>query len=152
MPEAIFYRDVVAGTGVRTLPGVYADADPTTRYCVVVTEDVVARGATFLDTLSEYGPDDTAQSLEQFATLHSSTWMSPALRDVDWFRPWFSDLTAIRGVPAIRDNFEGPIGALVPERVRDAYPPATYDRLQAIKRRYDPTNLFRFNQNVPPRA
>ena len=36
------------------------------------------------------------------------------------------------------------------ERVRVAYPPATYARLAAIKRRYDPTNLFRFNQNVPP--
>jgi len=37
-----------------------------------------------------------------------------------------------------------------PDRVREAYPPATYARLAAIKRRYDPTNLFRFNQNVPP--
>ena len=36
------------------------------------------------------------------------------------------------------------------DRVREAYPPATYARLAAIKRRYDPRNLFRFNQNVPP--
>jgi FAD/FMN-containing dehydrogenase len=36
------------------------------------------------------------------------------------------------------------------ERVRAAYPGATRDRLAAIKRRYDPTNLFRLNQNVPP--
>jgi FAD/FMN-containing dehydrogenase len=34
--------------------------------------------------------------------------------------------------------------------VHEAYPPATYARLAAIKRRYDPTNLFRYNQNVPP--
>jgi hypothetical protein len=39
-----------------------------------------------------------------------------------------------------------------PDRVGDAYPPATYARLAAIKRRYDPGNLFRFNQNVPPRS
>jgi hypothetical protein len=37
-----------------------------------------------------------------------------------------------------------------PDRVREAYPPATFARLAAIKRRYDPRNLFRFNQNVPP--
>jgi FAD/FMN-containing dehydrogenase len=36
------------------------------------------------------------------------------------------------------------------ERVKDAYPPATYARLAAIKRAYDPDNRFRFNQNVRP--
>ena len=34
-------------------------------------------------------------------------------------------------------------------RVRAAYPGATWDRLVEIKRRYDPTNLFRRNQNIP---
>jgi FAD/FMN-containing dehydrogenase len=34
--------------------------------------------------------------------------------------------------------------------VRDAYPGATWDRLREIKGRYDPTNLFRRNQNIPP--
>jgi hypothetical protein len=33
-------------------------------------------------------------------------------------------------------------------RVRQAYPGSTWDRLAAIKRRYDPTNLFRLNQNI----
>ena len=37
-------------------------------------------------------------------------------------------------------------------RVRKAYPGRTWDRLAAIKARYDPTNLFRLNHNVPPRA
>jgi hypothetical protein len=37
-----------------------------------------------------------------------------------------------------------------PDRVRAAYPGATWNRLAAVKARYDPTNLFRRNQNVPP--
>jgi FAD/FMN-containing dehydrogenase len=37
-------------------------------------------------------------------------------------------------------------------RVRDAYPPATFARLAAIKQQYDPRNMFRFNQNIPPQA
>jgi FAD/FMN-containing dehydrogenase len=38
------------------------------------------------------------------------------------------------------------------ERVRAAYPGATWERLAAIKARYDPENVFRLNQNVPPEA
>jgi FAD/FMN-containing dehydrogenase len=37
-------------------------------------------------------------------------------------------------------------------RVREAYPGPTWDRLAEIKRRYDPTNLFRLNQNISPAA
>jgi FAD/FMN-containing dehydrogenase len=35
-------------------------------------------------------------------------------------------------------------------RVRQAYPDGTWERLAEVKRRYDPTNLFRLNQNIPP--
>jgi FAD/FMN-containing dehydrogenase len=34
--------------------------------------------------------------------------------------------------------------------VRQAYGEAKYDRLKALKRKYDPDNFFRINQNVPP--
>jgi hypothetical protein len=37
-----------------------------------------------------------------------------------------------------------------PEAVRRAYPGTTWDRLMEVKRRYDPSNLFRLNQNIPP--
>ncbi len=36
------------------------------------------------------------------------------------------------------------------ERIRQAYGPERYDRLKALKRRYDPDNFFRLNQNIPP--
>jgi hypothetical protein len=44
-------------------------------------------------------------------------------------------------------NFVGDEGE---ERVRAAYPGRTWERLAEVKRRYDPDNLFRLNQNVPP--
>jgi FAD/FMN-containing dehydrogenase len=37
-----------------------------------------------------------------------------------------------------------------PARIRDAYPGSTFDRLAQIKARYDPTNLFHHNHNIPP--
>jgi hypothetical protein len=36
------------------------------------------------------------------------------------------------------------------ERIRMAYGPEKYDRLKALKRRWDPDNFFRLNQNVAP--
>jgi hypothetical protein len=36
------------------------------------------------------------------------------------------------------------------ERIRQAYGADKYDRLKALKRRYDPDNFFRLNQNIPP--
>jgi FAD/FMN-containing dehydrogenase len=52
-----------------------------------------------------------------------------------------------QGDPAAYVNFLADEG---PERVHDAYPEATWRRLVEIKRRYDPENTFRLNQNVPP--
>ena len=37
-----------------------------------------------------------------------------------------------------------------PERVRAAYTPEAWRRLVALKDRWDPENVFRLNQNVPP--
>lgn len=66
-------------------------------------------------------------------------------RHVGWVRSLFGDLEPMaRGVYV---NFLGEEGQ---DRVRSAYGPATYDRLAELKARTDPTNLFRFNQNVPP--
>jgi FAD/FMN-containing dehydrogenase len=36
------------------------------------------------------------------------------------------------------------------ERVRQAYGSAKYDRLRTLKQKYDPSNFFRMNQNIPP--
>jgi FAD/FMN-containing dehydrogenase len=46
--------------------------------------------------------------------------------------------------------YAGYLGDEGGDRVRAAYPSATYARLATIKRRYDPDNLFRSNPNVPP--
>jgi hypothetical protein len=37
------------------------------------------------------------------------------------------------------------------ERVRQAYGAEKYDRLTALKLKYDPDNFFRLNQNITPK-
>jgi hypothetical protein len=37
-------------------------------------------------------------------------------------------------------------------RLEEAYGPEKYKKLQSLKRKYDPNNLFRMNQNIPPEA
>jgi hypothetical protein len=44
-------------------------------------------------------------------------------------------------------NFLGTDGE---ERIRAAYPGGTWERLAAVKAKYDPTNLFHLNQNILP--
>ena len=64
---------------------------------------------------------------------------------VAWTRSLFGELEPMaRGVYV---NFLGDEGA---DRVRAAYGAEKYDRLAELKARWDPTNLFRSNQNIAP--
>jgi FAD/FMN-containing dehydrogenase len=62
---------------------------------------------------------------------------------------WVNELAAAlrQSDPGAYVNFLADEGE---ERVGAAYPGETWDRLASVKRQYDPTNLFRLNQNVPP--
>ncbi|BDU00477.1 FAD-binding oxidoreductase [Nocardia sputorum] len=75
----------------------------------------------------------------------------PAGTDLDPSRRWIAEVVA-----ALQDGSAGGpyIGILddtaSPERVRRAYHRDSYPRLQQLKHRYDPDNLFRCNHNIPP--
>jgi hypothetical protein len=77
------------------------------------------------------------------AALYASTDQAPV------YEPWVHGFVA-----ALKQGDTGAyVNFLVDEgeaRIRDAYPGKTWDRLRSIKRRYDPTNIFHINQNIPP--
>ena len=66
-------------------------------------------------------------------------------RERDWARACWSALAPHQAgayVNWLMDEGNGSI--------KDAYGEERYGRLRALKRRYDPENVFRLNQNIPP--
>ncbi len=81
-----------------------------------------------------------------------SIWGNPADddRNLSWSRAFWGDMKHHSGGRAYL-NFAG-LGEEGEELVRNSYGTANYNRLVALKTKYDPTNLFRLNQNIKPRA
>jgi hypothetical protein len=81
-------------------------------------------------------------------SLHAD-WVTTAHRASaeEWGRSlWNSMQPYLR--PAVYSNYLGDESS---SRVQAAYG-SNYQRLAALKRKYDPTNFFQLNQNIPPAA
>ncbi len=63
---------------------------------------------------------------------------------------WARGVTAALGPDA--STYVNFTGDSDPSLARSSYPPETYRRLVELKNKYDPTNLFRLNQNIVPTA
>ena len=101
--------------------------------------------------LARVGEDETAFSQRDAAhnVNINAVWTEDDVageRHVAWARDFYSAMQ-----PHARErvyvNFLGDEGA---HRVRQAYGVRQYERLAKLKRRYDPTNFFRLNQNIEP--
>jgi FAD/FMN-containing dehydrogenase len=77
----------------------------------------------------------------------NSVWTDPSEdeRQVKWARDFWTEVQPY-SAGSVYVNFLGDEGE---ERVRAAYG-AKYDKLVALKTKYDPTNFFRMNQNIKP--
>ena len=118
--EAYFYRDLAAVSGVRALRCVYADIDHDTRHGVVIFEDAIAAGGVFLDALSDYSPDNVADSLEQFAKLHAAAWQNQTYAHEPALAARFDHLARARPLEVLAANIEGPLGDQMAPELRDA--------------------------------
>ena len=63
----------------------------------------------------------------------------------EWVRGFWSALEPWH--QGVYVNFLGDEGA---DRIRHSYGTEKYERLQTLKQKYDPDNMFRINQNIPP--
>ncbi len=69
-------------------------------------------------------------------------------RNIEWTRRLYEAMAPF-STGGVYVNFLGEEGE---DRVRAAYGPKHYERLAALKRKYDPTNFFRLNQNIKPQG
>ncbi len=100
--------------------------------------------------IARVGEDETAYSHREaaFDFLAISAWEDPAEDDAriaDVRRAWST--VAPHALSGVYVNNLGDEGA---DRVRAAYGAEKYARLQAIKHRYDPENVFHRNANIVP--
>lgn len=102
--------------------------------------------------MSRVAPDATAfaNRTQQYFVSIINVWLDPS-EDAAVHQSWTESLwqkIRLEG-SGVYVNFLESEGE---DRIREAYPGPTYDRLAEVKGKYDPDNLFRFNQNVPPRC
>lgn len=137
--KAQFLREISAGT-IDALLDAYASAPNTSS--LLVFQHVGGAIARVPTPDSPYANRDAA-----FDCFPVAIWDDPADDDANmrWARELWSAVRpySTGGVYANNLGDEGE------DRVRDAYG-ENYARLAALKTRYDPTNLFRLNQNIRP--
>src|SRR5579875_410876 len=82
-----------------------------------------------------------------FALNIVSTWPDPKHneKNIAWTREFFASTQ--RFTSGVYVNFLGQEGE---ERVKAAYGEEKFQRLQQLKKKYDPTNFFHHNQNIKP--
>jgi Phosphotransferase enzyme family len=115
--EVEFYRDIASTIPVRMPTCIHAGVDEDTRHGLILMEDLIEQGATFLDPRSVYSPEAAAGSLDQLAALHASHWVDPILPAM--FPPRLEALAGVFDAAALQAQLDdGRVDGL-PDEVRD---------------------------------
>jgi hypothetical protein len=102
--------------------------------------------------ISRKGEDETPLGRRDVRWCYHalSMWMEPGQEAYDAHMAWPRELAADlepETTDGVYLNYTSDEGE---ERVRKSYGPEKYDRLVALKDKYDPSNLFHLNQNIKP--
>lgn len=114
----------LANVEIRALGGAF-DREP------AIPNSVPSRGLPYVVFGFAMGAPDQAEALR-----------GELARLVDGLAPWAAERNMV--------NFLSPDEATDTEGVRAVYGAERFDRLAAVKKHYDPANVFRFNHNITP--
>jgi FAD/FMN-containing dehydrogenase len=137
--KSAFFTEL-SDAAIETIVDAYAQTP--TSMCIFVIEHCHGE-ATRVDPTATAFPHRSAG----FNLILLTQWRDPAQSDecIAWTRDLFDSLR-----PHMADGaYVNYLDADDSTRVRAAYGP-NYERLQAVKRQYDPNNVFHLNQNIAP--
>ena len=136
------YLSALDDDAIETLARYHQTAAPAAEIHIHHFGGAVAR---VKDDATAYGERQAPYVLNIIALSHQPEGFD---ENVEWAQRLYADIEpSLTGGAYI--NYLSAEGA---DRVRAAYGEEKFARLQALKDRYDPTNLFRLNQNIPPSA
>jgi FAD/FMN-containing dehydrogenase len=115
---------ILANVEIRALGGAF-DREP------AVPNAVSSRGLPYVVFAFAVGAPDQSDTLR-----------ADLARVVDGLAPWAAQRNMV--------NFLSPDEATDTDGMRAVYGAERFDRLAAVKKRYDPANVFRFNHNITP--
>jgi FAD/FMN-containing dehydrogenase len=123
-------------TAMETMPG---------GYCFLLIEAITGRARTEPDGGAAFGQREARWNVSALAI-----WEDPTddVRMRDWARASADAIGGSSLTGAGYGNYANDDESQ--ERIRAGFGADRMDRLVAVKRRYDPTNVFRFNHNIPP--
>jgi FAD/FMN-containing dehydrogenase len=136
------YLKDLSNDAIETIVGHFATV-PSPQTVILVEHD--GGGA-----ISRVGQDETAYAHRDltYNFLISSEWAARAdsERNIRWTREFWEAMQPFLA-KAVYVNYTSDEGDDV---IKAAYAANVYERLVALKNKYDPTNLFRLNQNIKP--
>jgi len=122
--EALFYQELAQplSSHIKTPPCLYAGIDPATNHGLVIMQDLVAAGCTFLQPLTPYTPEEAFASLESIARLHAAAPEGSTLYEKPWLQRTLETKFAASGIippEMLHDLLNGPRGAPLPKEILD---------------------------------
>lgn len=126
--EVDFYRSIAPALPIHAPACWFAGSAPTSHQSIVIMEDLVARGVTFLHAQRPQSHEAVARRLTDLARFHAASWNDPGFASGgrwDWVAGRFSDWSMVYAERYLKPDVwrhycESPRGAALSVQLHDA--------------------------------
>ncbi len=120
--ETLFYRDLARDVPVQVPRCIHAGLNSAGNNGVIVMEDIITAGGTFLSAPEPFTPDAARACLDQLARLHAAAWQGSARFEQPWITRFLDQIgqAPIMPLDRLQSMLDGPKGAPLPSAIKDA--------------------------------